>query len=73
LQNKVILLSEIEQADVMETFLTRKINIYVENQENLFTANLYGHRNMAQVIRYLEKRGVPASERAKAFMSKNVM
>lgn len=73
LVKKVIFLSEIEKADVMETFLTRNINIYVKNQDNLFTANLYGRRNLAQVLGYLEKRGVPLSERAKAFKAKNAL
>lgn len=73
LVKKVIFLSEIEIADVMETFLTRNINIYVKNQEKLFTANLYGRRNLARFLGYLEKRGVPLSERAKAFKAKNAL
>jgi hypothetical protein len=68
---KSILFAEIENVDIWDTFATRNLQIYVRGKEDLFIANLLKRRNLEQVLGYLEKRGVPLGNRAKAFLSAN--
>jgi hypothetical protein len=68
---KSIPFTEIENIDIGDTFATRNLQVYVKDQEDLFSANLLNRRNLAQVLRFLENRGVPLSNRSKAFLSAN--
>ena len=68
---KSILFGEIENVDIWDTFATRNLQIYARGREDLFSANLLNRRNLAQVLRFLENRSVPLSNRSKAFLSAN--
>ncbi len=68
---KSIFFAEIENVDIWDTFATRNLQIYVRDQEDLFSANLLNRRNLARVLGFLKKRGVPLSNRAKAFLAAN--
>jgi len=68
---KSIPLAEIENVDIWDTFATRNLQVYVKDQKDLFSANLLNRRNLAQVLSFLENRGVPLSNCAKAFLSAN--
>ncbi len=68
---KAILLSQIENVDIWDTFATRNLQIYVKGKEDLFTANLLNRMNLSRVLNFLVNRGVPLSSRAKVFLSVN--
>ena len=65
---KTILLSEIENVDIWDTFATRNLQIYVKGKEDLLTTNLFNRMNLSQVLNFLANRGVPLSRRAKGFL-----
>ena len=69
---KSILLAEIEKIDIWDTFATRNLQVFVRNQEDLFSANLLKRGNLAQVLKFLKNRGVPLSDRARAFLAANL-
>ena len=58
-----------EKVDIWDTFLTRNINVHIRGHEEMFIANLWNRRNLAQVLRFLDEKGIPLSSRAKAFMA----
>ncbi len=66
---KSIFLAQIEKVDIWDALATRNLQIYVRDQEDLFSANLLNRKNLAQVLRFLKKRGVPLSNRADAFLA----
>jgi hypothetical protein len=68
---KAILLSEIENVDIWNSFATRSLQVYVKGKEDLFTANLFSRRNLAQVLGFLKNRGVLLSNHARDFLSPN--
>lgn len=68
---KAILFAEIEYIDIWDTVAAQNLQVYVRGREDLFTANLFSRRNLAQVLDFLLNRGVPLSARAQAFLSKN--
>ena len=68
---KSIFFAEIENVDIWDTFATRNLQIYVRDQADLFSANLLNRRNLARVLKFLKKRGVPLSNRADAFLAAN--
>jgi hypothetical protein len=66
---KAIHLVEIEKVDIWETFATRNLQVYVKGQNDLFSANLFNRKNLAQVLGYLKNRNVTLSNRAKEFLA----
>jgi hypothetical protein len=71
IMKKAILLAEIEKVDIRDTFATRNLEVYIKGKEDLFSANLYKRKNLAQVLRFLKNRGVLLSDRARNFLSKH--
>jgi hypothetical protein len=65
-----ILLAELEYIDIWETFATRNLQVYVKDEEDVFIANLFKKKNLSKVLDYFSKKGVPLSNRAKAFLRK---
>jgi hypothetical protein len=70
---KAIPLAEIENIDIWDTVATRNLHVYVKGREDLFTANLLNRRNLAQLLSFLQQRGIPLSNRAKAYLSANTI
>jgi hypothetical protein len=68
---KAIHLVEIENVDIWDTFATRNLQVYVKGKKDLFSANLFNRRNLAQVLSFLKNRDVPLSNRARVFLSEN--
>jgi hypothetical protein len=68
---KSIRFAEIENIDIWDTVATRNLHVSVRGREDLFTANLLYRRNLAQVLSFLQQRGVPLSNRAMDFLSAN--
>ena len=68
---KAILLAEIENVDIWDTFATRNLQVYIKGKEDLFSANLFNRRNLAQVLSFLKNRSVLLSSRARDFLSTN--
>lgn len=71
LLKRSIRFAEIENIDIWDTVATRNLSVSVRGREDLFTANLLNRRNLAQVLSFLQQRGVPLSNRAKDFISAN--
>lgn len=71
LKNWSISYQEIESVDIWDTFLTRNITFYVHGREDTVTANLLKRRNLAGMLRFLHRRGVPLSARAQTFISEH--
>ncbi len=63
-----IALKDIERIDIWDTFATRNLNVHVRGREDTFTANLLSRRNLAEVLQYLERRGVPLEQDAAEFL-----
>jgi len=63
-----ILLAEIEYIDIWEAIATRNLQVYVKDEEDVFIANLFKRKNLSKVLDYFANRGVPLSNRSKAFL-----